>query len=814
MFLNLYKQIINFPKLIILLFLILVSASIYQSKNFKLDASADTLLIENDPDLLYLRELNKKYKSEEFFIITYTPKTNSSEQSIKSLEKLVKEINNFKWVSKTISVINAPLLQSSNEPLMDRIKNLKYIVDNNIDNEKALKELINSPVYRNLIISSDGKTFGVIVYLKDNKPYLNLLEKKSDLLKNKNIDQSKLKQINNELEILQKQQSDNISFYNKSIKKLIKQHNQSAEIRLSGIPMIADDMITFIKKDIIVFGIGVFIFIIFTLWLIFKNIKWVIFPLLICFISISIMVGFLSTVGWKVTVISSNFIALMLILTMSMNIHYLVRYMQIGSEEYSTEDNSRIFETSKTIFFPILYAVLTTICAFLSLIFSEIKPVIDFGWMMTIGLIISFITTFILLPSLIKFFNPPIPTVIKEEDSKIAKLFLIMTKKNILIYFSTIVLIIASVVGISKLKVENSFVNYFDKSTEIYKGMKNIDEKLGGTTPLEIILKFKKTNKAKKSSDDFLGEEKKNTDNFLGETNNSEDEKSKYWFTRNKIDKIIEIHKYLEKQPEIGKVLSFSSILSIAESLNNNQKLGSLEMGVLYDKLPNDIKEQIIKPYISVKDDEARITMRILDSKKDLRRKELINRIQNDLRTKFNLKENEFKLAGVLIIFNNLLQSLFDSQIKTLGVVMLGIFVMFLILFKSLKLSILGTVPNFIAAFFVLGFIGLLNIPLDMMTITIAAITIGIAVDNSIHYIYRFQEEDKKNNQTDLINNCHQSVGKAIISTSITIIFGFSILVMSNFIPTIYFGLFTGLAMLTALFLVLTLLPNLLTKFY
>ncbi|MEK9717249.1 MAG: MMPL family transporter [Pelagibacteraceae bacterium] len=814
MFLNLYKQIINFPKLIILLFLILVSASIYQSKNFKLDASADTLLIENDPDLLYLRELNKKYKSEEFFIITYTPKTNSNEQSIKSLEKLVKEINNFKWVSKTISVINAPLLQSSNEPLMDRIKNLKYIVDNNIDNEKALKELINSPVYRNLIISSDGKTFGVIVYLKDNKPYLNLLEKKSDLLKNKNIDQSKLKQINNELETLQKQQSDNISFYNKSIKNLIKQHNQSAEIRLSGIPMIADDMITFIKKDIIVFGIGVFVFIIFTLWLIFKNIKWVIFPLLICFVSISIMVGFLSTVGWKVTVISSNFIALMLILTMSMNIHYLVRYMQIGTEEYSAEDNSRIFETSKTIFYPILYAVLTTICAFLSLIFSEIKPVIDFGWMMTIGLIISFITTFVLLPSLIKFFNPPIPTLIKEEDSKIAKLFLVMTKKNILIYFSTVVLIIASVVGISKLKVENSFVNYFDKSTEIYKGMKNIDEKLGGTTPLEIILKFKKSNKTQKSSDDFLGEEKKNTDNFLGETNNSEDEKSKYWFTRNKIDKIIEIHKYLEKQPEIGKVLSFSSILSIAESLNNNQKLGSLEMGVLYDKLPNDIKEQIIKPYISVKDDEARITMRILDSKEDLRRKELINRIQNDLKTKFNLKENEFKLAGVLIIFNNLLQSLFDSQIKTLGVVMLGIFVMFLILFKSLKLSILGTVPNFIAAFFVLGFIGLLNIPLDMMTITIAAITIGIAVDNSIHYIYRFREEIKKNNQTDLINNCHQSVGKAIISTSITIIFGFSILVMSNFIPTIYFGLFTGLAMLTALFLVLTLLPNLLTKFY
>ena len=157
-------------------------------------------------------------------------------------------------------------------------------------------------------------------------------------------------------------------------------------------------------------------------------------------------------------------------------------------------------------------------------------------------------------------------------------------------------------------------------------------------------------------------------------------------------------------------------------------------MGVLYQKLPENIKEQIIKPYISIDDNEARISMRIR-FKKDLR-KDLIERINNDLKNKFNLKSEDFKLAGVLIIFNNLLQSLFDSQIKTLGIVMVGIFIMFIILFRSVKLSLIGIIPNFIAALFVLGFIGLLNIPLDMMTITIAAITIGIAVDNSIHYIY------------------------------------------------------------------------------
>ena len=811
---KIYTNLLKYPLSIISIFFLIFLGSIYQSKNFELDASSDTLLIENDPDLVYLRELNKRYKSEDFFIITFSPKNSNIEMSISELQKLVNEINSFKWVSKTISIINAPLLQSTNEPLIDRIKNLKYITNKEVKVDKALQELTSSPVYKNLIISEDAKTFGIVVYLKDNKPYLNAIEEKSNLLNSKKVEKSNIKILDKKIKDLQKIQSKNISKYNSEIKGIIKKYETNAEIRLSGIPMIADDMISFIKSDIVIFGFGVFLFIIVTLWLVFRHISWVIFPLLNCTLSIALMIGFLSTLGWKVTVISSNFIALMLILTMSMNIHYLVRYMQIEGDEFKNNCDLRIEQTSKSILFPILYAVLTTICAFLSLVFSEIKPVIDFGWMMTIGLIVSFITTFLFLPALVKVFDPPLSNNLKIKDSKIANIFLKISRKNLIIYPVTLVLIISSFFGISKLKVENSFINYFDSDTEIYKGMKNIDEKLGGTTPLEIILKFKKPSVNTSNDDNFLGTSD-NKDNFLGESNSNNDN-YKYWFTRDKIDKIIDIHKYLESQSEIGKVLSFSSILSIAESLNNNKKLGSLEMGVLYEKLPENIKEQIIKPYISIEENEARISMRIIDSKKNLRRKELINRIENDLKTKFDLKENEFKLAGVLIIFNNLLQSLFDSQIKTLGIVMLGIFLMFIVLFRSIKLSLIGIIPNFIAATFVLGFIGLLNIPLDMMTITIAAITIGIAVDNSIHYIYRFKFEKEKNyiQDTDITNNCNQSVGKAIISTSFTIIFGFSILVLSNFMPTIYFGVFTGLAMLTALFLVLTLLPNLLNKFY
>src|SRR5210317_300579 len=814
-----YKKILSYPKILIIFLLLILSLATYFSKEFKLDASADTLLLENDPDLKYLREINKKYGSEDFFILTYEPKSKIDLNSVVELEKFVNKINNLQWVSKTISIINAPLLQSSDEPLMDRIKNLKYITSPEIQFNTALTELVKSPVYKNLIISEDAKTLGIVVYLKDNQEYLKQISDKSMLLKVQNERQlnkeenNKLKKINTEIERLKKRQGDLISEYNQTIKNLIKNQSQHAEIRLSGIPMIADDMIAFIKNDIVIFGIGVFAFIIFILWIVFRNLKWVSFPLINCFSSILIMVGFLGALNWKVTVISSNFIALMLILTISMNIHYLVRYMQLQNQFPKMKLLDLVIKTSSNIFYPILYAVLTTVCAFMSLIFSDIKPVIDFGWMMTYGLLVSFFLSFLLLPALILIFNPSISNIFKEQKSKFAKLLVtISIKFPMSIYISTFVIIVFSIYGISKLKVENSFINYFSSKTEIYKGMKNIDEKLGGTTPLEIILKFKKTSVVNKE-DDFLGSAVKK-DDYLGEDKQQAfDEKYKYWFTRDKIDKIISVHKYLEQNQNIGKVLSFSSILDIAESLNNGKKLGSLEMGVLYNKLPEDIKKNIISPYISVQNDEARISMRILDSKPDLRRKELIEKIQSDLQTKFLFKQDEFKITGVLVIFNNLLQSLFDSQIKTLGIVMLGIFLMFLILFRSLTYSLIGTIPNFIAAFFVLGFIGALNIPLDMMTITIAAITIGIAVDNSIHYIYRFrQEKEKLQTNEKIIDICHHTVGKAIISTSITIVFGFSILGFSNFIPTIYFGLFTGMAMITALVLVLTLLPRLLIQ--
>ena len=803
---QLYKKFLERPKLILITLILLFSFSIYNAKNFQLDASADSLLLENDPDLNYLRSVNERYLSEDFFVITYSPKKKINEESLKELKKFVDEINNIKWVSKTISVLNAPLFESSDQPLIEKINNIQYIVTPGIEINRALNELKNSPVYKRLIINDDATTFGIVVYIKDNKKYLSALKTNKDFLdkqQNNKLSEKDLKEFENHKEILEKlkkEHNKNLEIYNIEIRSQISKYKNIADINLSGIPMIADDLISFVKKDITVFGSGVFIFILITLWFIFRDIRWVIFPLLSCFLSIAIMVGMLGYLNWKVTVISSNFISLMLILTMEINIHYVERYKQLQIEFPKKKENYLTYLTTTKIFTPILYAVLTTVLAFLSFIFCDIKPVIDFGWMMTLGLFISLFVSMILLPYLIIKFKPKATPMHESKDSKLAKIFasIALNHRFLVLAFSTIILIL-SIYGMTRLKVENSFINYFDKKTEIYQGMKLIDEKLGGTTPLEIILKFKDLdNKNTKNDDDF----------FQGSDSN--EYKDSYWFTNFRVNNIVNVHKYLESLPEIGKVLSFYSVLQLGEKINDNKKLGPLEMAILYSKLPEDIKKSIVTPYVSIENNEARISLRIIDSNPNLNRKELLIKIQKDLEEKLKLKKDEFKITGVLVIFNNLLQSLFDSQIKTLGITFGGIFILLLILFKSLSWSIVAAIPNFTAALFILGSLGLFNVPLDMMTITIASITVGIAIDNSIHYIYRFREEFKINkNYKKTIEICHKSVGKAIVNASLTIVFGFSILILSNFIPSIYFGIFTGLAMLTAMTLVLTLMPQL-----
>ncbi|MGH8244966.1 MAG: efflux RND transporter permease subunit, partial [Gammaproteobacteria bacterium] len=454
---------------------------------------------------------------------------------------------------------------------------------------------------------------------------------------------------------------------------------------------------------------------------------------------------------------------------------------------------------------PCLYTALTTMVGFGSLVISDIKPVIDFGWMMTLGLCVTCVISFLLFPAALVMLERTDTSDRESEEVPFTAALAGFTEK-----FGTAILVGAMVLGalciagMTRLKVENSFVNYFNDSTEIHRGLRLIDEKLGGTTPLDIILRFPEP--PPEPGDAAEDDDTEDFEAIFGKA-----DKADYWFTPEKVDLIKAVHDYLETLPAVGKVLSLASTVRLAESLSSGQEFNTFELAVLYKRLNAELRASMIEPYVSLARDEARLTVRILDSLPDLRRKELLDGIRSELQTRFKLPPEEFEIAGLMVLYNNMLQSLFRSQILTLGVVMLVIWIMLLVLFRSLSLSIIGIIPNILASLTILGLMGWLGTPLDMMTITIASITIGIAVDNAIHYIYRFREEFPcyGGRYIDTMRYCHQSIGRAVFYVAIIIIVGFSILVFSNFVPTVLFGSLTALAMLVALILALTLLPQL-----
>ena len=786
-----------------------------QTKNFKLDASADSLLLEDDKDLKLFRETIERYTTKDFLFVTFTPSDDLfSESVLKKIAQLRDEIKKIELVDSVVSLIDVPLVRQFEGSLSDVADNVRTIQDGNINLDKAKEELLTSPIYKELIVSKDGNTTALLVNLKDQPAFRDIQRERNKLLikrKNSSLEKNevvRLERISLEYIDMKNEISDANHEAIVSIRKILLDYGQFGSLHLGGVPMIADDMITFIKNDLIIFGIGVFLFLIIMLTVIFRKLRWVVLPLISCFYAGLLMIGLLGLIGWNVTVISSNFISLMLIITMSMNVHLIVRYRQLSNDFPDYTQYQLVLNTATKMVWPCLYTALTTIMAFTSLVVSGIKPVIDFGWMMTIGLSVTFLTSFILFPSLLILLPKTSEAkILKREFQFTPKLASITEKHGNKILISTVFLTMASIYGITRLQVENSFINYFSKDTEIYQGLRLIDEKLGGTTPVDILLNFEDSEVINNEDTD---EEYEDFDALFSAF---EEEQEQVWFTPERIDKVKEVHDYLESLPAVGKVLSLASIIRVGEQINEGE-FDAFELAIVSKRMPAELKASMINPYFSEENNEARVSIRILDSLKDLRRKELLEKIENDLIEEIGMDRDKVKITGILVLYNNMLQSLFKSQILTLGVVMIGIAFMLIFLFRSLQLAIIGMIPNLLAATIILGLMGLLKIPLDMMTITIAAITIGIAVDNSIHYIYRFREEfPRTKDYVSTMHYCHANIGKAVFYTASTIIIGFSILVLSNFIPTIYFGLLTAFAMLIALFAALTILPKLILIF-
>ena len=789
-----------------LISIIIIVICIYFIKDFRIDSSSDSLILKNDQSFQYYQYYNNIFSSKNFLVLAVKSKIKINEEYIESLNLLNNNIKKIKNVNSTFSIVDAPILLLNNLSLSDLASRKITNINNSNDNLKLiLNEFSTSPLYKDQIINTNQNISSIIIYLKENKKLQNLKKKIEISLP----EQSDMNKLISEYREEKNQYNNKNKILIHEIRNIINNHNNKYQYFLGGIDMIANDTIDFVKNDIIIFSFAVLFLIIIILLTIYKDIKWVIIPLLSTTYSVILMCGFLGIMKWDITAISSNFISLMLILSISMNIHIINNY----KINYLNQKNKFILNyTIKKMFLPCLYTALTTIVAFGSLLFSKIKPIIDFGNIMIIALSIILITSFTVLPLLISFF----PTI-KESKIKFSILekfsyFAIIQSNKIIIL--NLILFFISIFGIYNLSVENSFINYFKSNTEIHKGMKLIDTELGGTTPLDILIEFDEDKIIINNQNENENENDSELDIELEFENDLfEEDNKKIWFTEDKINTIKKIHKYLEARNEIGKVQSIYSLIEMA-NLINKDKLSIFELSVLYKEIPDKYKKDLIDPFLSIDNNLVKISARIRDSK-DIKRNQLIKDVENFITLETsNIKE--FRINGLLVLYNNMLQSLFDSQIKSFGIILLSIFIMFLILFKSIKLSIIGIIPNIMASFIILGLIGLLKIPLDIMTITIAAITVGIAVDNTIHYIYRIKEEkyNQEMKMVNLINKTHQNVGFAVLTTSLTISLGFSVLILSNFIPTILFGIFTSLAMIVAMLGVLITLPSLLIKYY
>ncbi len=820
------KLVLDHPWLSLFITLAVVGLFCTQIPKFKLDASADSLVLENDQALRYYRHIVSQYGSSDYLVLTFSPKQDLfSDASLETLKKINNDLTNLSGVESVFNILNAPLLFSPPTDLGDLSDKINTLENPSTDKALAHTEFLTNPIYKNQLLSADGKTTAILINLPAQPELRALLKRRTELRQKEspqtisNNEKAELHQVEKDYRRLATKLTQEQDKTVADIRLVMNKYRDQATMYLGGVPMIVNDMISYVRNDILIFGIGVFAFLIITMSIIFRRIRWIVIPMLCCCTAALTMVGALGFMDWRVTVISSNFISLMLIITMSLTIHLIVKYRELCVEQPQASQKELLAETVSQKVIPCFYTTLTTIAAFVSLLVSSIRPVMDFGLMMSVGLIVSFILSFLLFPAAAMLLKRENITMTADKSAPFTMFFASFTKKHgKLIIVASITLTILSAMGISRLVVENRFIDYFRESTEIYQGMKLIDQKLGGTTPLDIIIDFHdqpsqdENNIAENSSLNYTDELLLDDfDNELVNDTSPKTSKDSTWFTSYKMERLEKVHNYLDSLPETGKVLSISTLIKIATRLNDGIGLDDYELAILYDKLPENVKDLLVKPYVSFTDNQARITMRVMESNKKMSRKNLLAQIHNFLTQEMHFAPEQIHFTNMFILYNNMLQSLFRSQILTIGAVFLCIMFMFTILFRSLSLAAIALIPNLLPAAMILGTMGWIGLPLDLMTITIASITIGIAVDDTIHYIHRFRDEfQKDHNYIATMERCHGSIGKAMYYTSLTIVIGFSILVSSNFKPTIYFGIFTGFAMIAALLAALTLLPKLL----
>lgn len=788
MYTRIIDSVLKNSNILIIILSIIVGFFAFQAPGLKMDASSDALVLEGDDNLKFYQEVKRSYGTDDYLILSYqVDGMLLSDNQISILKSLKKDLLAVDGVKSITSILDVPLFQSPPISLENLGDDPTTIESGNADIELAKKEFRNSSLYGNNLVSNDGKTTAILINLSPNtkldRDKMNRNELREAKAKGSISKESmeELKKLEDSVITGTSIKSAKQATIIEKVRSIMDGYRGGAILYLGGLPLITTDIINYISNDLVVFSSAVIVLMTIILAVIFRTMRWVLIPIIVSVTGALVMAGLLSLLDWKITVISSNFFSLLLVMTLSVMIHLIVRYREIAQVDEEKSKNEVIRETMQQMVKPCLYTTLTTVAAFSSLMISGIRPVIDFGWMMSIGVTIALVLSFLTFPMIVSLLpkqNVKKHTTELGFTKKLAKL---VDNYGNHILVIVVILMAGSLMGISKLTVENRFIDYFKESTEINKGLTLIDKELGGTIPLEIIF---------------------------------EDLAEDYWYDPELRKEIHEIHNYIESMDETGKVLSIDTFMEILRTANSDKEVGGFFLNIIRNSMPEYAKQQVVNPYISEENGQLRMVIRVKETNKDLKRDELITTINNHINKEFGYNKDNYRLTGMLVLYNDMLQSLFESQIKTVAVVFGIIFIMFLFVFKSVSISILALLSNTLPSMIVLGLMGLMNIPLDLMTITISAIAIGIGVDNAIHYVHRFKTEFKRDQDyRETMHRTHSSIGLAMFYTSITIALGFLTLTLSNFIPSLYFGVLTSLAMMTALLANLTMLPKLIIMF-
>ena len=820
---KLARMLVSAPKLSLALALILCAFLCAFVPKLAIDASTQTLLLENDKDLELWRDITKRYRIPNTLVIAYTPNSDLlSESSISTLAALSKDLAQIKGVKSVFSMLDAPLLLSSGLKFSDLLGTIPTLKDSNASKEAIKAEFLSSPFYKNSLVSSDFKTTALLLTLEPNSKYNEFIASITALentLKNaENNATAKIllkekraafKAYRDELRIAEHEQIAQIrqviAKYNQNSQSRTPHQASSSQLFLGGINMIADDMIAFVRSDLATYGLATLLLCSLCLFVYYLQLRYVFLAIFICLVCVGAASGLFGLLGFEITVISSNYIALQLIITLSVVIHLINSYREFFRKKSSFSQKAIVYLALKERMSPCFFAIFTTIIGFISLVFSDIRPIISLGVMMSASITLSLILSFWLFGSIMSLLSKKSVNTAFERYFSLttlcAKIALNLRARKVVFAISALGLCVG-LWGISKLSVENSFIGYFKENTDIYKGMELIDNKLGGTVPLDIIISFKKDKKEPRNSslDDEFADEFASSD------------AAQYWFNERRMSVLKSVNEYLKNKEFIGSVSSLADLLEVGKELNEGRELDALALALIYSSLSGEGRELILTPFVSIENDELHFSVRTLDSDPRLKRAEFLRTLQNELNELVG-KDARVKISGVMKLYTNMLDSLFSSQINSLGFVLLAFFATFWLIFASLRLAIIAICINILPLICVLGAMGLAGLSLDIMSITIGSISLGIGVDSAIHYIYRYKRElaHFKDSKKAIIAS-HASIGYALYYTSFAVFIGFGVMISSNFWPTIYFGALTDLVMFFMLASSLILLPSLLLR--